>query len=153
MSYDLLIGIDPCKNTGVAVRDKRIKTGCDYTHVFTTDFFGLQEFLEGISPDLKVLIYLEVTDLKVVFKGKQQGRSKGADNATAINVGSCLREMALLKGQIEYIAKRDKKDFTLRTIYDAELVGKSSAFVKMATGYSGKLNNHECDAMMFIAGL
>ncbi len=130
-----VIGIDPGKQTAVAVYDKELKRLID---VFMTDFWGVHEYLES-SPDNYVIDKIIVE----VPRTKSNWHKKGCD-ITSANVGGIYREAELLAEGIERMGY---------TVIRQHPQGKASHnYIKRLTGWNKRTNEHKRDAIMLCWG-
>lgn len=134
-----VIGIDPGKDTGVAVfcteRKKLIA-------VDSTDFWGAIKFVQEYDFSIIAEIIIEVPNSKHVWH-------KGAANARALqrqgaNVGSVVREAELLAAGFERFGYNVKR-VQPRKKYDAETFAAW-------TGWDRQTNQHGRDAAMMCFG-
>ena len=132
---DKIIGIDPGKNTGLAIAENG-----QLIKLMTTDFWGA---VETIERNADAVIVIELPANKHIFhKGAQ---ARGAIGRTGINVGSVIREAELL---IQYLHRNDREHIIQRPQGK-----KNAAEFKKITGWTGRTNQHERDAAMMIHGL
>jgi len=130
----MIIGIDPGKNTGIAILENgKLK------ELKTTNFFGCLDIIK--STDCKYIV--EKPNSKYVFAGHR-----------ALDVGSVLRETDLI---IEYLKMNNRDYETKPPKHKPKKKGKSESgkinhddFVKL-TGWAGKrTNQHVRDAAMLL---
>lgn len=141
LSKSYSIGIDPGKQTGLAVYDrfeKRLEI------VARTTFWEAIEFIAQNYPQSQVRrVVIELPKSKAVWHNKATAR--GAIQRTSVNVGSVIREAELL---VEYFKRAGYEVITQHP------KGKRTAHqVKKITGYQGRTNEHTRDAIMLCWGL
>lgn len=126
-----IIGIDPGKKTGIAVIDK------DGITVDTLDFWSVHDFV--MSHDLKsIAVIIEKPRNKAIYH--QNGQNHKAMGRTGVNVGSVIREAELL------IARFLSKN--ILTVVVAPAGKLNAVLVQRLTGYTGRTNEHNRDALM-----
>ena len=134
----LIIGIDPGKNTGIAIYDPTRKV---LTEVYMAKFWDAVELMRGLSRQDTVVIELPAS--KHVHH--DEAVNKGAIQRTGVNVGSVIRESELL---IELAG-------ILKLPCIIQRPGgktKAKAFKKI-TGWTGRTNQHNRDAGMLCYGM
>ena len=136
-----VVGIDPGKVTGFAVYDRKSRT---VAHVGTTDFWGLLDLLNThYKPESVYKVVVEVPPTKRVFH--RQAATRGAIERTSVNVGSVIRESELLAKGLERLGYN---------VCCHRAIGKQTREgVKMLTGFNGRTNQHERDALMLCFGI
>lgn len=131
----IIIGIDPGKETGLAVYDTKTRK---IREVFMTDFWGAYEYVNDIIRGMileKVIIEVPRT--------KTNWHKKGCD-ITSANVGGIYREAHLLADGIEKLGVK---------VVRSHPAGKEcAAYIKRLTGYTGRTNEHTRDAIMLCWG-
>ena len=135
------IGIDPGKNTGIAVYDREEKR---ISILKTTDFWGVINLINSNFPPRAVnILFIELPETKHVWhKGAS---SRAAIERTGVNIGSCIREAELLTKWAIGNGYR---------VLNCKPRGKvdSKRFSKL-TGWTGRTNQHERDAGMMAFGV
>lgn len=132
----LIIGIDPGKQTGIAVFHTATS---ELMIVETLDFWSAYEWAIKyyITGDLKQLV-IEVPDTKHIWQ--KPASTPKALQRQGVNVGSVIREAQLLADGIERWGV-DVKRVNPRKKVDAKTF-------KDYTGWTGRTNQHERDAAM-----
>jgi len=139
----VLIGIDPGKETGIAI----MRDG-DLLVLETCSFFDVLSFLEGwgLEPKTDVQVYIEDPNLnKPVFDRGQRGRI--ALNI-AQKVGANKRDAELL---IEYCNRIGIPVFPVRP-QSGPFTKMTAEFFKKQTGWTGRTSQHARDAYSMIIG-
>ncbi|MBW1672098.1 MAG: hypothetical protein JRJ45_00380 [Deltaproteobacteria bacterium] len=132
------VGIDPGKDTGFAVFSIALR---EFVHISTMNFWSVHEAMlqmdQSVWPIQEVII--EVPDTKHVWQSSKGGTS--AVQRTSVNVGSVLREAALLATGIEKMGYKVTRVNPRGKIAQAKF--------KQLTGWEGRrMNQHERDAAM-----
>lgn len=129
----VVIGIDPGKNTGTAVRD--LDTG--ELLLATLDFWSAYDRVRSYPVDTVAAVVIEVPSSKAVFH--QAAATARANQRMGVNVGSVLREAELLAVGLERSGYRVKR---------VEPVGKrtQAQFEKLFPNHNGRTNQHTRDA-------
>jgi len=135
------IGLDPGKNTGLAVYNRVEKT---LPVVKKTTFWEAIEFISVRYPQEHVhRVIIELPNTKTVWH--DEAKAKGAIQRTGVNVGSAIREAELL---VEYFKR---VGYSVITQHPA---GKlNAAQVRKITGYKSPTNEHTRDAIMLCYGV
>lgn len=130
-----VIGIDPGKETGIAVYDRTLKRLID---VFTTDFWGAYEYLQFEQNDVNIhAVIIEVPHTKVNWhKSKHQ--------ITSANIGGIYREAQLLAEGAEKLG--------LNVIRQHPQGKVDAQYIKNLTGWNERTNEHKRDAIMLCWG-
>lgn len=130
-----IIGIDPGKQTGMAIYDKALKK---LTDVWTTNFWECYEYLESAQGDTSIIkIVIEVP------RTKTNWHKKGCD-ITSANVGGIYMQAHLLAEGIKRLG------FTVVTQHPQGKV--DSNYIKQLTGWTKRTNPHQRDAIMLCWG-
>lgn len=134
----LMIGIDPGKNTGIAICESG-----KIAKLYTSDFWGA---IEAIDTHPDAFIVIELPDTKHVWHNK--AKTKGAIQRTGVNVGSVIREAQLLR---DYLVRNGREHITQKPTG----IGKNmnADKFKRLTGWSGRTNEHMRDAAILCVGI
>ena len=132
---DLVIGIDPGKDTGYAVYS--IVEG-KLTTVTSTDFWDAFIAVEELGPERVAEVVVEVPDNKHVWHGAAANAK--ANQRMGLNVGMAIREGELLAEGFR------RRGYNVRTVHPRGKVDtkKFNAF----TGWTGRTNQHARDAAL-----
>ena len=142
MNKSYTIGIDPGKQTGFAIYDRR-KQALHPDELKTTTFWGAYNRVNALHPgNFKVII--EVPDTKHVWQKPGKNPTRAAIQRQAVNVGGVIREAELLAVGLEAagyevlrVAPRGKTD---------------AKKFQLITGWEGITNQHERDAALLCWG-
>lgn len=136
-NYDLLIGIDPGVETGVAIWDqkkKHFRSVCSVQRVRAE-----QTAMVGIGTGIRVLVVFEDARLRRWFGNSGPERWKGA--------GSIMRDCQLWEEFCQY----HNIDF-IKVAPKNNRTKLSSREFQRITGYEGRTNEHGRDAAMLVFG-
>lgn len=135
------IGVDPGKETGFAVYDRKEKR---LIEVVTLDFWGVVDRMEKeYPPDRVHKLVIELPNGKSVWH--KIAKARGAVERTGVNVGSVIREAELL------IKRMKESGYNVITPHPLGKVDKNQ--FKRITGWQGKTNPHARDAGMMCFGM
>jgi hypothetical protein len=135
------IGVDAGKYTGVAVWNSKSRS----LSVLTTDFWGCYNFILENYGKSQIRIVIEDPSKTPPVFNKKFVRSEKARLKVAQNVGGVKRESVLLADGLE------RAGFTvIRT--KPNNTKKNSVYIKRLTGYEGRTNEHNRDAIMLVYG-
>lgn len=142
---EVVIGIDPGVKTGIAwmrVRPMEIE------QVETTTFWGAYEQLKEIAdsdPNATKQIIVVIENGGSISPVFHNAKTKAAQNKTAKRVGGNNRESDLLAEGIRRMGFRVFRATPRQT-------KKSAEYMRRVTGYEGRTNEHNRDAIMMIWG-
>jgi hypothetical protein len=135
MKAQKFIGIDPGKNTGIA-----IAINGKLSELIMTNFWGAVAIIEQ---NIEAVIVIELPMTRHVWHDK--AKTKGAIQGTARRVGSVIREAELL---VEYL-----KIYERTYITQTPQGKKTREQFQRITGWAGSTNSHTRDAGLLIHGL
>lgn len=133
----LVVGIDPGKNTGIAIYNTYSKA---FDEVYTAKFWDAVDLIGGL--DRTDTVVIELPSTKHVWHN--DATNKRAIQRTGVNVGSAIREAELL---VEYVGRLELPCIIQRP------QGKVDAEkFKRITGWVGRTSQHSRDAGMLCYG-
>ena len=142
---DIVIGIDPGVKTGVAwmgLKPMRID------HVDTSTFWDVYEQLMTLKewhPDVTQQVVVVIENGGAISPVVHNAHNNRAQNKTAKRVGGNNRESDLLAEGIERLGFSVFRAVPRHT-------KKSADYVRRLTGFEGRTNNHNRDAITMIWG-
>ncbi|MCB1757517.1 MAG: hypothetical protein KDJ38_18490 [Gammaproteobacteria bacterium] len=132
-----LVCIDPGVKTGIALYDyddRKIK------HVTTKEFWGAHDYVVGHFTPAEVLILIESSESNG-FMWNAKGQGVRAAVRVARSVGQNNREASLLQQRLTMLGYRC-------ALVKPKNTKKSAAYVAKLSGWNGKTNEHNRDAIM-----
>jgi len=139
---NLIVGIDPGKNTAIAFYDKQLKKIID---VRSTDFWGCYQIFVGHNEEAE-LLSLDNPIKKVIIevpRTKKNWHKEGCD-ITSANVGMIYDQSHLLAEGIERLGYK-----VLRQHPQGKV---DAAYIKKLTGWKKRTSQHARDAIMLCWG-
>ena len=134
-----VIGIDPGKNTGIAIYDRETRK---LTDVYSDCFWGAIFGIEQLDKIHEIIVITELPQSKTVWH--KDANSRGAIERTAVNVGSVIREAELI---IEYLGISK-----IQTVIQRPQGKVNAKQFKKITGWDRRTNQHGRDAGMLCYG-
>lgn len=136
------IGIDPGKETGVAVYDRKEKKLMSY---FSSDFWNVWGFLNGggFQDDCFFVIENPGLHKRPIYRFRDVMKEAAKRERMAMNIGANRREATLL------IEGLERKGFTVRQIKPTSEKWTAEQ-LKRYTGISKKTNQHVRDAIKLV---